>query len=282
MARRIPGWVKFCGIGCGAMILIAVGMLVGSFFFFRDAIQDFGAADRSAEDVLERYGAISEFRPDRAGAIPRERIEAFLAARDAVEPARFEADRSLATLSADPERGGAFRKLWAATRVLHQLAGFHQQRNEALIEAEMGLGEYYYIYTLAYYSWLGKSPADGPSFQLVGDNGYVLQDAFQDLGESEVREIRADTARRSLNRLLLPVLRGQLSDPSGNVDPDDGRRWKEALELEIAALEADDHRIPWEDGLPEIIESSLLLYRDRFERSYSPMCNALEIGVARR
>ena len=62
---------------------------------------------------------------------------------------------------------------------------------EALLEVGMGPGEYMYVYSVAYYSWLGKSPADGPSFTLVGDDGdnqgrQVGQDEF------DVREERRE------------------------------------------------------------------------------------------
>jgi hypothetical protein len=282
MAKKIPTWLKVCGIGCGTLVLLVAGLIAGSFFFFRGAIRDFGEADRAMEGVVERYGPIAEFRADRSGAIPPSRIEAFLFTRDAVREARSEAERSLVALSEGPDQGGALRKLWAGSRVLGQLAEFQRQRHEALLDAEMGLGEYYYIYTIAYYSWLGKSPADGPSFELVGDNGYVLQTAFEGLDEAQVREHRAGMARGSLNRLLLPVLHAQLSDLTASGGLDHGGRWEEALRLEIANLEADHQRIPWEDGLPENAGASLLPYQERLEQSYSPMCNALEIGVARR
>jgi hypothetical protein len=46
--------------------------------------------------------------------------------------------------------------------------------------------------------------------------------------------------------------------------------------------ESDVHPLPWQDGLPEVIESSLQPYRDLLDNSYGAMGNALEIGVARR
>jgi len=41
-------------------------------------------------------------------------------------------------------------------------------------------------------------------------------------------------------------------------------------------------RLPWEDGLPDNIERSLRPYSDQFNGSYNSMCNAIEIGLARR
>jgi hypothetical protein len=293
MKKTTRGWLMGCGIGCGVLILIVVGLVVASGFIFRDAIQEFEQADQSMETVAERYGTISDFRPDADGAIRPERIEVFLAARDSVATERQEMDRSLTALSAnsDAEDGrtgrlprlpaGVIGKTRAGVWLMHQLADFLRQRNEALLESEIGLGEYYYIYTLAYYGWLENSPGDGPSFKLVGDRGYVFEE-IESLPEPAVREHRTEVTRRSLNRLFLPVLRNQLNDLDAVEDPGELVEWRELLEAEILKLETDADRIPWEDGVPDFISVSLEPFRERLEQSYSVMCNALEAGVARR
>ena len=288
MAQRIPIWLKVCGIGCGAMILIIAGLSTSIFFSDRDPLQVFEQADLTMEEVREKYGNIHEFRPDPSGAIPPGSMEAFLAAREFVAPGRMDTESDLIDLSKDTGRCNAdsissvFKIYWTGTGLPPQLADFLQRRNAALLEAEIGLGEYYYIYSLAYYSWLEKSPADGPPFKLVGDHGDVLDEGCLDRDEPEVRDYRTRLARTSLNRLLLPVLRNQLSDLTGDVVDADLRAWSETLSAEIATLEADPYRLPWQERLPEVIEFSLRPYRDRLEESYSPMCNALEVGVVRR
>jgi hypothetical protein len=281
MAQKMPRWAKVCGIGCGAVALIVVLLIASGFFFFRHSLKQFEIADRSHETVVDKYGPIPAYHPDPRGVIQAERIEAFLTARDLAAPAREKTEGSLAILS-EGEDGIVLGKLWAGAGLLRRLADFHTRRNEGLLETGTGLGEYYYLYTLTYYSWLGKSPSDGPCFRVVGDHGYFLESAYEELDEPAVRDYRMDQVRTSLNRLLLPILRNQLSDLSEEESGDDQREWSEALSAEIAALEADANRLPWQDGLPEIIESSLQPYRDRLDNSYSAMCNALEIGVARR
>ncbi len=282
MAKKRFPWLKGCSIGCVVVVLVVAGLIAGGVFFFRDALGDFETADRSLEAVAEQYGPIPSYHPEPDGAIRPERIEAFLAARARVAGEREEMERSLRVFSDDgAEPSGAFRKLRAGFGLLHQLADFITQRNAALLEAGMGLGEYYYLYTLTFYSWLEFSPADGPPFKLVSENGTILQN-IEKLDESVVREYRLEQARASLNRLLLPVLRQQHAD-SGDAEGDDElRSWQEMLAAEIAALEADGNRLPWEDGLPEVIEASLRPYRDRLEQSYCTMCNALEVGLARK
>ncbi len=278
-SRRVRQWLIVGGVGCGTLVVIVVGLIVGSVLLFRDAVQEFERADGTLASVVERFGPISEFRPDPTGTIPPDRVEAFLTAREGIATERAEVEQSLVLLSGDDV--GGLRKTMAGLRLMHQSADFLARRNEKLLDVGIGLGEYDYIYTLAYYSWLGKSPADGPSFQLVGDEGYVLETAFEGTPEHELRAHRTEITRSSLNRLFLPVLRNQLSDLDAAMG-DGVETWRQTLAAEIAALEGDAHRLPWEEGLPESIAASLQPYRDRLEESYGPMSNALEIGVARR
>ena len=51
--------------------------------------------------------------------------------------------------------GGTLSRTRGTVGLIRHLAPFHLERNETLMESDVGLGEYYYLYTLAYYSWLG-------------------------------------------------------------------------------------------------------------------------------
>jgi hypothetical protein len=54
----------------------------------------------------------------------------------------------------------------------------------------------------------------------------------------------------------------------------------ELMELvvsELAAIDADSGRMPWEEGLPEAFVDGLEPYRARFEESYSPATNPFEL-----
>ena len=77
------------------------------------------------------------------------------------------------------------------------------------------------------------------------------------------------------------ALRNALTDPTV-IDDTEMARWRATLETEIAAMEADPLRIPWQDGIPESLEASFLPYRERLEDSYDPMTSALEVGILRR
>jgi len=60
-----------------------------------------------------------------------------------------------------------FKGLKAGFGFTGSLAEYLRERGTALLDQEMGLGEYLYLYSVVYYSWLGKDPGAGPSD--VGD-----------------------------------------------------------------------------------------------------------------
>jgi hypothetical protein len=58
--------------------------------------------------------------------------------------------------------------------------------------------------------------------------------------------------------------------------------WRQALAAEIKAMETDKNRLPWQDGVPAVIEASLKPFKERLEASYSAMTNPLELAVEQR
>lgn len=285
MKSRTRKWLLGCGGTFVALIVVAAALILGGVFFLKQSVEDFEQADRSIEEVAERFGPIAAFRAEPGGAISAQRLERFLEVRDEVAPVRAELQKNLVVLSgrdADGERtGGLIATTRAVAGLLGQLAGYVEGWNQSLLQAEIGHGEYYYIYSLAFYSWLEHSPADGPPFKMVSEDGYIFETVEPSDGPA-VRAHRDDLTRRTFNRLLLPVLRDQFESLAEHEGDESAGQWRETLAAEIAALEADPRRIPWQDGLPEEIASSLQPYRQRLEASYSEMVNALEAGIARR
>jgi hypothetical protein len=146
----------------------------------------------------------------------------------------------------------------------------------------MGPGEYLYIYSIAYFSGLGKSPADGPAFRLLGDDEDGVQGRPAGEDEFDVREGRREDVLARLNEQLLPMLQRQLAALDETGDAVETDPWRQQLAAEIAAMETDRFRVPWRDGLPPAIKASLEPYRTRLEASYSPMCNPLEVLAGAR
>jgi hypothetical protein len=288
MAGNAWKWLVGCGIGCVAVLLIVAILGGGSFYFLRGVARDLEETQRGMDAVTERFGRPADFRPDPDGAIRPERIELFLDVRGALAETRSELERDFLLLhegqdgDGDESDGGVVGKIRAGIGLVHKLMAFFTARADALLEHEMGLGEYYYIYSLAYYSWLGHSPADGPPFRLVGDSDQTRSwdgESFGEVDEFEVREERTERILREVRGQLLPMLRNQLEDLDAQGGSDAAGPWREALAAEIAALEADPLRLPWADGLPAVVEESLHPFRDRLEQSYSEQCSSLEFGL---
>jgi hypothetical protein len=279
MKSRTRKWLLGCGVPVVAAIVVVVALILGGSLYLKSAVEEFEEFEDSLDDLTARLGPAAEFRASPDGAISADRIEAFLAARERVAEARADVDESLIVLSGD--RGGVIAQTRAVAALVPQIANFLRDRNVALMENEVSLGEYHYLYTLAFYSWLGASPEDGPSFRMVNDRGIVFE-TIENIEEPEVRRHRNDVTRRSMNRMILPVLRDQLAAVTAEKPPADLESWIGALENEIAAMESDPLRLPWQDGLPQVISQSLAPYRARLEASYSEASNALEAGIARR
>jgi hypothetical protein len=281
-----------CGCGCGLLVLLLGLFVWGGYVLIKNVVETAQEAEAVLEQVREEHGRLSDFRPEPDGALAPERMEVFLRVRELMGPARAETEHVFTLLSSQESEGASqvpgvvgrviewgmgILRIEAATDLIPQAIAFVGARGEALLEAGMGPGEYLYIYSIAYFSGLGKSPADGPAFPLVGDD----EDGDRgDRGmgdEFDIRESRRELVLVTLNERLLPMLRRQLAalDESGRLREADP--WRQQLAAEIAAMEEDRFRIPWRDGLPPVIEASLEPYRARLEASYSPMCNPLEV-----
>ncbi len=178
MIDGIPGWVVACTAVCGGILLLCLSLLGGGVFYVGGVIGEFEEADKGLERLECITGAPSDFHPDPTGAIPAERIEAFLSARSGFSDMTARLGLILRDLGPD---AGIFHKIPAGFRLPRELARYVIHRNEAIGATGIGLGEYYYIYTLAYHSWLGKPLSDGPAFILVSDDGYILEDVSEDL-----------------------------------------------------------------------------------------------------
>ena len=280
-------WLIGCGIGCSVVILIIVILLASGYFFVKNIVDEFKNTEAMTEVLTERFGRITDYCPDPDGAIRPERIEAFLSARDAFAPIRERIAKSLETLSqrkdVDDVEVGKPRSMLTMLRlgfgIIPQTAEFIKTRNEALLGVEMGLGEYYYIYVVTYYSWLGKNPEDGPGFQIVGPDE---ERDFDYWDREDSKEMRRERLLRRLNRMLLPMLRNQLEKLTEESEPKASEEWRQMLKKEIETLEQDKERLLWQDSLPEVIALSLTPYKDQLEASYNLMTNLLEVTIERR
>ena len=279
--KGIPGWVKVSGIGCAGIVVLLVAAIAGSAYLLRDAMRGFEDADTWIASVEQRLGAPTRYRPEPSPAIPAERIERFLAVRSAVSEARAAAERSLGDLDAEEGETSALGSVTAYTTILPRIAAYQTALQKALLDAGMSHGEYFHLYATGYFAWLQKPPADGPGFEMVNDRGYFFE-SVEPRPEREVREQRERIARRSLNRILRIVLRNQLEDLRMLDTAEIDRAWEAVLAGELAAMEADALRLPWQDGVPGDVAASLEPYRERLDASYSPLCGMIDLAPAAR
>lgn len=277
-------WLVGCGIGCAVIVLIVIVLGVGGYMFFKNLVGEFQEQEELMEILTERYGQIDDFCPEPDGSIGPSRIEAFLSVRNAFAPFREKLEISMQELQ---DRTGKsevevkkpkniFEMVKLGFGLVPQIAEFMKFRNQALLDAEMGMGEYTYIYAIAYFSWLGKLPEDGPDFEVMEEGG---GSRLGEIDLEEIREERRDSMLRRLHRMLLPMLKNQLEKLGTSGTSEALSEWKDLLEAEIQAMEEDRFRFPWEEGLPEVIKASLEPYRDRLDRSYNAMTNPFELII---
>ena len=275
-------WLTGCGIGC--FIVLAVGVLVvfGGYLGVKKIMRQAEQTQRVVDEVTDRFGRASEYTPDPTGAVDADRIAAFLEVRRLSRPERERLEATLGELGptpgeeASPNTMDFARSVRAGVGVVPQMMGYINRRNAAFLEAGMGLGEYLYLYTLIFESWLENDPGDGPPFMVVGGEVDTA-----DASDPAVRERRGAEIRRRLNRTTLPMLRNQYEALISSA-ADDGGPWGESLRTEILLMAADPHRLPWQDGLPEPTADSLQPFWEELDASYSPLCHPVELSVIQR
>jgi hypothetical protein len=254
-------WLVGLGIGCGAIIVIVIVIFIGGYYFVKNVTRGFKDSEKIITALQTKYGKVMDFAPDPSGAVAPDRMEAFLKVRESTAPVRARLEETLGELSKREKSLSAVRY---GIGMVPQMAEYFRARGQALMDSGMGLGEYYYIYATAYFSWLKKSPEDGTGVNLsAGSGGTWGPERGRDTAEA-----RKDMALRNINRTILPMLRNAL----GKADS-----WKAALTTEVDAMLADPHRVPWQDGLPDALRASFEPFRNRLEASYSRAANLFEL-----
>jgi hypothetical protein len=286
MAGAGKKWLLGCGIGCSLFVLIMGGIGTATFF----GVKKFAGRANRIEATFERmdteYGEPSDFVPETDGHIPSDRMEVFLAVRDEMGATQQEVSGLFRTLDGEGD-AGVIAKVKAGMKFIPSLLIFIEERNNIMLEKGMGVGEYQYIYSLAYYGLLGKDPADGPGFTVVGDDdehdkgGWRWDIGDGDGDEEEVATKREREVRGFVNRVQSRVVNNQLEalDAAGSVASLDFDTWRAELAAEAAAMDRESLRLLWEEGMPVQIRDSLEPYRVRLDATYDDMTSILEMGL---
>jgi hypothetical protein len=233
MASTTRKWLAGCGVGCGGLVLVLIVIgVIGSSLL----MNQFDEAIATREELEQRFGEQADYTPPPDGAVGPERLEAFLAVREAAMTACASFTRTAADFRGMDDRA----------------------RNGALAAAGMGLGEYTYLYVVAYGDSLRSLPPDAALF---GQEGVGLR------------------AREVLRTMLRNQL-AALATAGSDAEPADG--WRREQQAEIDRLEAEPDRLPWQDGLPPALAASLAPYRGRLGAAFCAATAGLELTRSRK
>jgi len=213
-------------------------------------------AKQLERSVTDRFGWANQYTPPADGFIAPGRLERFIQVRKAVQPGckAFQGILddviSLETIESDPglpagekvsEGVDSFKGMFGA---IPTLVAYMDARNSALLDQEMGLGEYIYIYLAAYAEQLAQDTR----------GRYA--------GQEEAH--LSPRARKEYVQILgnqLAALQAAHRDAATNALATD-------LQTEMAALEDASHATPWPEGPPAKTAGSLAPYRDRLSPLY--------------
>jgi hypothetical protein len=239
--------------GCGFLFLIVlVVVCVAAILFY----QPIWRAKRTEQRLIDRFGYAAEYMPTLDGSISRQRVEAFLRVREKMFvfcPAFQQKIKDLARSgilehNGDTTKTAASREGMDGLKKLFRFGpavlNFIEVRNHALLEEEMGLGEYIYIYILAYAEPLN----------------HVDETKFAGIEQAYV----GNRARKELIQMLENQLGALTQGEAGLVDAD----MVAALQEQIDALNGGRQAFPWEDGLPAAVAASLAPYEKRLSQYY--------------
>ena len=284
MSSTASKWLTGCGVGCGAIFLVMFAVGTWGFLFVKSKMQGFAEAETASHELRQKYGRLEDFRPAPDGRIAPERMEVFLKVRENLAPARRTLESSFQDLAEGIDQASDGQEsfpqvldiIGQAFGMVPKLGRFQAERNHELLASGMSPGEYFYVYVLAYYTWLHKSPGDGPRFRIQGQEN-VNHDGPEE--EPDVRQERIATLTRQARRVFLAMLRNQQAGLEGGLAEAPPDPWRKALAREIEALESSPSHLPWQGGLPAAIEASLQPFRTKLEQSYSPLINPLELEM---
>lgn len=274
---------KGVGIGC-SLLLVAFMILLGSTIYFtRQMDREYKVVKELERQLVEAQGPGNQLPEGVTGWPDTARLEDFLGVRTATAEWRLNLETAFAKVMAtDQSRGDAgLRKFFNLVRASRDLApvfsGFWTVRNQALLDREMGIAEYKYLYCLTYYGFLGKDPSDGA--RDAGDflAGMGAQGAMENTADStEAEAERRRWTRSQINGLMIPLLQQAARTAAESSDPDQ-LVWAEAMQAEIRVLQDDDQRMPFAGTLPAPLAEVFAPFKESLENSYSITVNPVEL-----
>lgn len=259
MAGTGKKWLIGCGAGCASVILLSILVPIGGALFMT---RPMNRAVEAQRELTTEYGAREEFVPPAR--LTPDRIEVFLAVRGEVMVlcarfedivGRFRAVDNLDNGDGDPPVGEVLKSvtgvMGAAFGIAKVMGEVTRIRNEALRDRGMGMGEYTWIYVLAYNSYLGKQPNTGVDSD---DEG---------------------TYDGSMLRLISTLMENHATALEQASDPESASAWMN----EVARLKRSDGGVPFPDGsLPDDLRGVFAPFRGRLEKYYCAAMAEFDLG----
>lgn len=252
---------KYGMVGCLSLLVLAVAVpLILAVL----VVRPLNRAIDTRTELEAQHGTQDSYVPPLSGVPSADRVEAFLEVRRALAASCSDFQRAedeVARLEAFDQQENVkklevIRQAFSTTRAMvgmgPLIGDFFDTRNRELAAVDMGLGEYSYIYILAYGTKLA-APEEGP--QLLGSDATNAR-------------VRAALRRMLANQLAAVETSG-----------DDQGAILDALTAEVARLEADHEAVPWQHGVPPTMVEALLPFRERLDAAYCEATVPLELMI---
>ena len=263
MEEKTWGCLKQTAIGCVVLIVLAIGFPIVLGLMM---LGPFNRAVDARHTMEDQFGPQEAYVPPASGAPAADRIEIFLEVRRALAgpcadltnvEEQFQRMESYDHEDA-VNRMALMKDAFSMTKGMMGLGPvlghLYEIRNRNLLDAGMGLGEFTYIFAVAYRDRLTNLPE---SDQLFGPS----------------------PTNQRIREALLSMLESQLDVARSEGGVEDGVT---DLEAEIEAMKADTRRIPWQDGCPPSISEALAPYRVELDELYCPAIAPLELMINKR
>ena len=223
----------------------------------------FNRAVDARHAIEKRFGTQEAYVPPASGVPSADRIEAFLEVRRTFGEVCADlsnAEQQVQKLESfddqdDVNTVDALKQALSTTKSMMGvgpvIGRFYEVRDQSVLDAGMGLGEFTYIFVVAYRDRLLDPPH-----------------ANQLFGPSPIN--------RRVRQALLTMLESQLAilKSEGGTETEVA-----ALNAEIAAMKADKGRIPWQDETPPAITEALVPFRAELDELYCPAMAPLELMI---
>jgi len=273
---------KGCGIGCGVVTILVLVIIGSVAFLVRDMSADYKAVSKAEKNLIQAHGGMTDYTPAAGGLPSADRVRVFLDVRGAQSEWRRNVALAFEEFLVKKEESSSggfthFLKLMRSTsEMAPSLAGFWSSRNAALMEHEMGIGEYSYLYCLAYFSYLGYDPGDGAhdsNLDFGLNSGTSLEVSTN---RAMTEEQRRDAAWRRTHDIMLPML--EAVDRTGmTLEADESEKWLAELDMEVGMLRESSMRYPWRDGAPRLLADIFRPFRRELEEQYDISVNPVEL-----